>query len=101
MFNLTLDWQDYMIQLVTYAGIKFHLCRFRNKNSCSFSNFLSIKGENPWNFLYYTLLLLSPLFGISAYLSYRLIQEIDKKEKETKKRQIKNANKVKVTKKRD
>ena len=55
-------------------------------------------GENPWNFLYYILLILSPLFELSAYLSYRLIQEIDKKEKETKKRNLKNINKMKVRK---
>ena len=44
-------------------------------------------------------MVLSPLFGMSAFLSYRLIQEIDKKEKETKKRNAKNLNKLKLNKK--
>jgi hypothetical protein len=56
-------------------------------------------GENPWQFLYYTLLILSPLFGLSAFLSYKLIQEIDKKEKENKKKLAKTINKNKVNKK--
>ncbi len=42
---------------------------------------------------------MSPLFGLSAYLSYRLIQEIDKKEKETKRKQLKDGNKLKVSRK--
>lgn len=57
------------------------------------------QGENPWQFIYYTLLFLSPLFALSAFLSYKLIQEIDKKEKENKKKISKDANKLKVSRK--
>jgi hypothetical protein len=44
-------------------------------------------------------LILSPLFGLSAYLSYKLIQEIDKTEKGNKKKMIKDTNRVKIVKK--
>jgi len=77
MFELPFEWQEYMIKLISYAG------------------------ENPWQFLYYTLLILSPLFALSAFLSYKLIQEIDKKESETKKKQLKDANRLKVTRKKN
>jgi hypothetical protein len=36
---------------------------------------------------------------MSAFLSYKLIQEIDKKEKDTKKRQLREVNKLKVSRK--
>jgi len=45
------------------------------------------------------MLCLSPFFALSAYLSYKLIQEIDQKEKMEAKRQLKASNKQKVTKK--
>jgi hypothetical protein len=41
------------------------------------------------------------LFALSAFLSYKLIQEIDKKESETKKKQLKDANRLKVTRKKN
>lgn len=55
-------------------------------------------GENPWKFLYYTLLLLSPFFGVSAYLSYKLIQEIDSKDKLDAKKVSRNSNRLKARK---
>ncbi|CAF0731019.1 unnamed protein product [Brachionus calyciflorus] len=76
MFDFEIDWQEYVANLVNYAG------------------------ENPWQFLYYTLLILSPLFGLSAFLSYKLVQEIDKQEKENKKRLQKDTNKLKVQKRK-
>ena len=44
-------------------------------------------------------MILSPLFAISAYLSYKLIQEIDKTEKGNKKKLIKDTNRLKIAKK--
>ncbi|RNA11115.1 Small integral membrane 15 [Brachionus plicatilis] len=70
MFDI--NWQENITILIQYAG------------------------ENPWQFLYYMLLILSPLFGLSAFLSYKLVQEIDKEEKENKKRLLKDTNKLKV-----
>lgn len=65
----------------------------------TFIHLIFDQGENPWKFVYYTLLILSPFFGISAYLSYRLIQEIDQKEKSDARKQAKNLNRLKVGKK--
>jgi hypothetical protein len=45
------------------------------------------------------MLILSPFFALSAFLSYKLIQEIDKKEKEQKKRSAKESNRLKVNRK--
>jgi len=82
------DWQEHMITIVKYAA------------------------ENPWQFLYYTLMVLSPLFGLSAFLSYKLIQDIDRKERENKKKlarslrasssllDAKSSNKLKLNKKK-
>jgi hypothetical protein len=60
------------------------------KVNASLFNFLknfNNKAESPWQFLYYVLLILSPLFALSAFLSHQLIKELDKKEKDTKKTQ--------------
>lgn len=37
--------------------------------------------KEPWTFLYYVLLFLSPFFLVSAYLSHKLSKAIDKQEK--------------------
>jgi hypothetical protein len=49
--------------------------------------------------VYYTLLALSPFFALSAYLSHRLIQEIDSKERLDGKARTKDANRLKVNRK--
>lgn len=52
---------------------------------------------NPWEFIYYVVLMLSPLFLASAILSYKLAQQIQKEEKAKKReeRRKKNIQKVK------
>ena len=42
--------------------------------------------KEPWTFLYYVLLCLSPFFLISALLSYKLSKAIEKQEKKTARR---------------
>lgn len=42
--------------------------------------------KEPWTFIYYTLLLLSPFFCISAILSWNLSQQIQKQQRKRKKR---------------
>lgn len=44
--------------------------------------------QNPWTFVYYTLMCLSPLFLISAGLAWQLAKQIESKEKD-KKRKVK------------
>lgn len=53
---------------------------------------LKYAGENPWTFVYYVLLALSPFFLLSAFLAYQLAKQIDAKEKEKKKRAKREAN---------
>ncbi|CAF0928062.1 unnamed protein product [Rotaria sordida] len=36
---------------------------------------------NPWQFLYYVFLFLTPMFIISGYLAYRLAKDIERNEK--------------------
>jgi len=45
------------------------------------------------------MLALSPFFALSAYLSHRLIQEIDNKEKIDGKAKAKDSNRIKVNRK--
>jgi len=56
-------------------------------------------GTNPWQFIYYVLLCLSPFFAISAYLSWQLAKQIDAKEKEKKRKGRREANIAKARKK--
>ncbi|XP_023330743.1 small integral membrane protein 15 [Eurytemora carolleeae] len=42
--------------------------------------------REPFSFLYYVLLMLSPLFCLSAYLSWKLSQQIEKKEQKRRKK---------------
>lgn len=46
--------------------------------------------REPWTFLYYVLLLLSPFFCVSAFLSWRLGKQIEKQERKRKKKVAKN-----------
>jgi len=50
------------------------------------NNFLIWAAKDPWTFLYYVLVGLSPFFAISAFLSYKLSKAIDKQEKAQQKR---------------
>jgi predicted solute-binding protein len=53
---------------------------------------LIFAGKNPWSFIYYILLCLSPFFALSAYLSWQLAKQIEAKEKEKKKKARREAN---------
>lgn len=53
-------------------------------------------GTNPWSFIYYVLLCLSPFFAISAFLSWQLAKHIEQEEKEKKRKAKREANIAKV-----
>jgi len=64
-----------------------------------FTQLVIYAARNPWDFCWYLLLALSPLFCISAVLSWRLAKAIEaqeKNEKEKKRKDKKNANMLKV-----
>lgn len=48
--------------------------------------------QNPWQFLTNVLLILSPFFAISAFLSWKLMKAIEKEEKEKKIKAKREAN---------
>ena len=47
----------------------------------TFSVLLIYAAKNPLNFLFYILLILSPFFALSAFLSFKLSKAIEKEEK--------------------
>ena len=47
---------------------------------------------DPWNFIYYVLLCLSPLFFLSAILAWQLAKQIEQKEKDKKRHSKKQKN---------
>lgn len=47
---------------------------------------------NPWDFIYYVLLCLSPFFVISALLAWQLAKQIENQEKEKKRKAKREAN---------
>ncbi|CAF0834629.1 unnamed protein product [Adineta ricciae] len=55
MFSI--DWHQKFMDIVVYAA------------------------TNPWQFLYYVFMFLTPMFIISGYLAYRLAKDIDRAEK--------------------
>lgn len=52
--------------------------------------------KEPWQFCWYVLLILSPMFCISAVLSWKLAQAIDAQEKDKNRKNKKRANLNKV-----
>ncbi len=48
--------------------------------------------QNPWTFIYYVLLCLSPFFLISAGLAWQLAKQIESKEKDKKRKAKRGAN---------
>lgn len=58
-----------------------------------FAELLVYAAENPWQFLYYVLLILSPFFLLSAFLSWKLAKAIEK-EKYEKKAKAKRQEKI-------
>lgn len=59
-------------------------------------NLVKWAGDDPWGFLSTLFLYLSPLFLISAFLSWKLAKMIENKEKEKKKTKNRNKNMRKV-----
>lgn len=57
-----------------------------------FQDVVLYAGQNPWQFIYYVLLCLSPFFAISAYLSWQLAKQIEAKEKDKKRKSRREAN---------
>lgn len=52
--------------------------------------------KNPWEFIYYVLLVLSPLFLVSAILAWRLAKDIQHKEKDKKRKAKRESNMAKT-----
>lgn len=53
---------------------------------------IKFAATNPWQFIYYVLLVLSPLFLISAILAWKLAKEIQHKEKDKKRKAKRESN---------
>ncbi len=68
--------------------------------SQQFSTALVYAAKNPWEFLFYVLLILSPLFAISAFFSWKLAKEIDREKKEKARKTRRQENIAKATGKR-
>lgn len=70
------DWQSYLETVLKWAA------------------------TNPWEFVYYVLLCLSPFFFISALLAWNLAKQIEAKEKDKKRQAKKQSNIAKTRKKK-
>lgn len=88
MFSI--DWHQKFLDIVVYAGNQsfFLLSLQWFAYSCSLAS-------NPWQFLYYVFLFLTPMFAISGYLAYRLAKDIERNERVTR---TKNQQKINVAK---
>jgi hypothetical protein len=89
MFSI--DWHQKFMDVVVYAGWFFlyhHLMIVIRL----------ILASNPWQFIYYVLLCLTPMFIISGYLAYRLAKDIERNEKSKRAKAHQKANIVKVRK---
>ncbi|XP_075219015.1 small integral membrane protein 15-like [Lycorma delicatula] len=63
-----------------------------------FNSFILWAGQNPWNFIYNILLILSPFFIISLLLSWKLAKALEHQKKDKKKKLKKESNTVKTRK---
>lgn len=59
---------------------------------------LQFAATNPWEFIFYVLLCLSPFFFISALLAWQLAKQIEQQEKEKKRKARREANIAKARK---
>ena len=57
-----------------------------------FNSIILYAAQNPWDFLYYVMLCLSPFFLISVFLSMKLAKALEAQEKETKRKSKRDAN---------
>lgn len=87
MFSI--DWHQKFMDIVVYAG-KYNF-KITSIYSCLF-----FVATNPWQFLYYILLFLTPMFMISGYLAYRLAKDIDRNEKTKRAKSQQKINQAKV-----
>lgn len=62
----------------------------------TFADLVTYAAANPWQFLFNVLVILSPFFLISAYLSWKLMKSIEKEQKENKIKQKRGANIAKI-----
>lgn len=79
------------MDVVVYAGNE-HISLSLSSN-CGL-----LLASNPWQFLYYVFLCLTPMFLISGYLAYRLAKDIERNDKSKRAKIQQNANIAKVRK---
>lgn len=63
-----------------------------------FNSFILWAAQNPWNFIYNILLILSPFFIISLLLSWKLAKALEHQKRDKKKKLKKESNTVKMRK---
>lgn len=61
-----------------------------------FDEIVKWAAENPWEFIYYVLLGLSPFFLASTILSWKLAKHIEAEERRKNKKSKKNANMAEI-----
>ncbi|CAG0881922.1 unnamed protein product [Darwinula stevensoni] len=64
-------------------------------------NLLIFAARNPYTFLFYILLCLTPFFMVSAFLSFKLMKAIEARDKEQQRRSKRASNVAKLRKKKD
>lgn len=57
-----------------------------------FNSIVLYAAQNPWDFLYYVMLGLSPFFLISVFLSMKLAKALEAQEKESKRKAKRDTN---------
>ena len=92
MTFLSIDWQQKFADFVVYAGETLSLL-FTAENPIVT---VRLSASNPWQFLYYVFLCLTPMFIISGYLAYRLAKDIERNEKNKRSKIHQNTNIAKL-----
>lgn len=88
MFSI--DWQQKFMDLVVYAG------NWQPPVFALGSTSRPFAATNPYQFLYYVFMFLTPMFVLSGYLAYRLAKDIDRNEKTKRAKTHQQANIAKV-----
>lgn len=57
-----------------------------------FNNIILYAAQNPWDFIYYVLLCLSPFFLLSVFLSMKLAKALEAQEKDSKRKAKRDTN---------
>jgi Uncharacterised protein family UPF0542 len=63
-----------------------------------FYSIVLMAAKDPWGFLYYVFLVLSPMFAISLFLTWKLTKELEAKEKDKKRKAKRDSNIAKARK---